>query len=410
MVNRAVVVCLACVAVVLVASFGCSTPSADGDVARSQWYHAYLATDLGDQIPFFVQVPADCEHAPAVIVNGNESLEADCRQSPVGFVVDFPVYATQIEAWYKPDGSLTGHWCREEAGGREPMLTMKAVPVAGPDAEHRFDAPEPAVEAPVPPDGSWRVEFESYGSAKAVLETSGNTTVTASIEIPSQYGDLRYLAGNIRGSRLRLSTFDGQHAYLLDAEILPDGNMAGRWIRPTSLQTFVAELDPEFEVPSPLGRIAFSGGDSFPIEALEADRFDGKAVIVEVFGTWCPNCNDITPILVELYDAHRDDGLEILGLAFEFGYDDAYKLRRIEAFRARHGIHWEIELADTSLEAVATDGLYGLAPLEGVPVTIFLNRDRTVRAVYAGISGPATGDAYDTARDELFRLTAEILD
>jgi hypothetical protein len=52
----------------------------------------------------------------------------------------------------------------------------------------------------------------------------------------------------------------------------------------------------------------------------------------------------------------------------------------------------------------------GPTSAKGVPVTIFLNRDGTVHAIYRGFSGPATGEAHRKAKAEFERLTAEILD
>ena len=48
--------------------------------------------------------------------------------------------------------------------------------------------------------------------------------------------------------------------------------------------------------------------------------------------------------------------------------------------------------------------------IEGVPVTIFLNRDRTVQAVYAGFLGPAAGEAHMEAVATFRELTRQILD
>ena len=97
----------------LFTSGGCDKFPASADANAGQWYHARLATDEGDHVPFFLRVPDDCERGAATILNGGERLHAECRRSPVGFVVDFPVYGTQIEAWFKPDATLVGHWYRE---------------------------------------------------------------------------------------------------------------------------------------------------------------------------------------------------------------------------------------------------------------------------------------------------------
>jgi thiol-disulfide isomerase/thioredoxin len=39
-------------------------------------------------------------------------------------------------------------------------------------------------------------------------------------------------------------------------------------------------------------------------------RFEGKVVVVNVLGSWCPNCHDEAPFLAELYRQYRNEGLE----------------------------------------------------------------------------------------------------
>ena len=397
----------------LLAVWGCGN-TADPKVNGAQWYHAHLATEEGDQIPFFLEVPNDCESAAATIVNGEERLRADCRRSPVGFVVDFPVYGTQIEAWFKPDGTLTGHWCREQPNGRDPILSFKARPISEPDPLTRFPVESnqtEAVQASVDVSGTWRAEFDLYGEAKGLFEQQVSGVVTGTIEVPSEYGDLRFLAGNVRGTRMQLSTFDGQHAFMLAAEIKPDGTMQGEWVSSNTWDPFVAERDDDFEMPDPLDRVALTPDEyRLDLEPLRDPKYAGKPVILEIFGTWCPNCNDHAPVLVELYRKYRAEGLEILGLAYEYTDNQEYKERRVQEFKERHGVEWDIVITDSTLEDLAVRGLAGLEPIEGVPVTIFLNRDGTVHAIYSGFSGPATGDAHQEAIAQFEKLTAEILD
>ncbi len=53
-----------------------------------------------------------------------------------------------------------------------------------------------------------------------------------------------------------------------------------------------------------------------PVSLSDA-RFRGKVVILSITGSWCPNCHDEAPFLGELYRKYRDQGLEIVLLAFE---------------------------------------------------------------------------------------------
>ncbi len=56
-------------------------------------------------------------------------------------------------------------------------------------------------------------------------------------------------------------------------------------------------------------------------------EFKNKVVIVDIMGTWCPNCHDEEPLLVDLYNRYHKDGLEIVGLAYEYTDDAAQNAR-----------------------------------------------------------------------------------
>ena len=217
-------------------------------------------------------------------------------------------------------------------------------------------------------------------------------------------------AGNVRGTRMQLSTFDGQHVSLLQGEVKRDGALSGVWVGEESGDHFVAERAEDFDMPDPLARVRpKSEASRLDLEALRDPRYTGKAVIVELFGTWCPNCNDHAPLLVDLYREYGPQGLEILGLAYEYTDSLDSAERRVREFKEKHGVDWDVVIADSTLEKLANEGLAGLSPIEGVPVTIFVNPDGTVHAVYTGFSGPATGAAHEEAKAQFRRLTEEIL-
>ena len=81
----------------------------------------------------------------------------------------------------------------------------------------------------------------------------------------------------------------------------------------------------------------------------------------------------------------------------------------VREFKEKHGVEWDVVIADKTLEDLADEGLAGLSPIEGVPVTIFVKPDGTFHAVYTGFSGPATGAAHQEAKAQFRRLTKEIL-
>ncbi|HXV62486.1 MAG TPA: TlpA disulfide reductase family protein, partial [Vicinamibacteria bacterium] len=366
--------------------------------ARAQWYRAELITEHGERIPFFLQLPENCETATATIVNGQESIPTSCERDESGFTLDFPVYETRIEARFveNGDGAAVGTWSHFIPTVGKGSTKFEARPVAEPDPRTRFAiGSDEAREPPVDVSGIWRFEFDLYDLAKGVFHQEFTSVVTGTIEVPSEYGDMRFLAGNVFGRRMVLSTFDGRHAFLLEGRVGPDGTMHGEWVLDSRYwDPFVAERADDVELPDPLERVRVTSTETrLELEHLRSPKYVGKPVIVEIFGTWCPNCNDLAPVLVELHRKHRSEGLEIVGLAFEFEGDETANERRVLRFQEKHGAEWDIVIAEQSFEELVRDGLGGLTPIEGVPVTVFINRDGTIHAVYAGFSGPATGDA-----------------
>lgn len=144
--------------------------------------------------------------------------------------------------------------------------------------------------------------------------------------------DYRFLEGDYRDGLLRLSTFDGDHAFLFHAEARPDGTLEGDfWSRDSYHATWTAEPTgraAEELLPGPWGLAALTNDErrfrfAFPdldgrLVRSEDPRFAGKVVVVDIFGSWCPNCNDEAPVLAGWHREWADDGLDIVGLAFEF--------------------------------------------------------------------------------------------
>src|SRR5262249_8097110 len=73
-------------------------------------------------------------------------------------------------------------------------------------------------------------------------------------------------------------------------------------------------------------------------------RLRNKVVIVAIGGSWCPNCHDEAPFLMELYKRYRGLGLEVVSLSFEDG-DQLTNPVRLRAFVKRYGIEYPVLLA-----------------------------------------------------------------
>lgn len=390
-----------------------SPPSVAGD------WRAVLASP-GGELPFTLRIVDDGGELRAVAVNGEEEAPfSSVEQDGARVVLHFERYDSEITAEVDASGErLSGTWRKTVPSGDSTLPFSAERGAAG-----RFRAAEATGSSAVASvAGVWAAEFTDEDGrevARAEFEQDG-TRVTGTFLTPT--GDYRFLAGSYEGGLLRLSTFDGAHAFLFQARAGDDGSLRGDfWSRDTYHATWTARPAAQDAaiLPDAWSAVGLTNGDgsfgfSFPdLEgqpvSLDDPRFAGKVVLVNVFGSWCPNCNDEAPLLAEWYRRYRDQGLEIVGLAYEFSGDPERDRGVVGRFAERYGIDYPLLLAGISDKAEAGSTLPDLTAVLAYPTSIFLGRDGKVRKIHSGFSGPATGEHHTRLVGELEHLIEELL-
>ena len=70
--------------------------------------------------------------------------------------------------------------------------------------------------------------------------------------------------------------------------------------------------------------------------SLTDSRFKNKVVIVQILGSWCPNCMDETNFLVNTYyPKYHSQGVEVVGLAYERTTDFAKSQKTLQQLITR---------------------------------------------------------------------------
>lgn len=417
--RREATVLTACL--IVLGSLACSAPGRDR-LESGRW-RAWLESP-GGELPFGLEIERSDQGLRARILNGLERVEftrveEDLESRSVSFFMDH--YDSVIRAGLSPGGErLDGEWTKTGSGGRTTRMAFHATRGEAP----RFPS-SGAAGAALPPrvlDGRWEVRFSSDEETAAVgiFETLPDKAIAGTFLTIT--GDYRYLEGSLERNRLRLSTFDGAHALLFDARLQPDGSLTGQfWSGKTWKERWVAHRSETVALPDafglshwearvPLEDLVFPDLDGVP-RSLADPAFEGKARILEIFGSWCPNCNDAAALLVELDERYRDRGLSIVGLAFELTGEPERDARQVRAYAERHGIAFPLLVAglkDSGNES-AEEALPLLDQIRAYPTTIFLDAAGSVRAVHTGFAGPATGEAHDRVRAEFEDLIEELL-
>ncbi|MCX5745961.1 MAG: TlpA disulfide reductase family protein [Proteobacteria bacterium] len=342
------------------------------------------------------------------VVNGDEHLDTPCTWTNQQFELQFPAFATRIVATRGADKQLTGIWEMSRLDGGEAKFI--ATPIDRPDPLRRFLAP--ATPAPSPTAsfaGTWEFQFKTFEVGKGGFTQTSDGVVTGTI-IPKAIGDLRYLAGVARGRSLSLSTFDGQHAYLVRAELDETGKaLTGEWTYVEVMtDPFTATRVDQLDLAVVDKLRLRDGATRVTLPQLAEPAFAGKPLIIDYFGTWCPACMDETPFLVELYRRYHAAGLEILSIALESTTDDAYNRKQVDYFRSHYQIPWRIDVLPGEMETSEKLLPPELEGTGGYPITLFIARDGTVVDLHSGFLSPSAGDDYRRLR-ERFEATVKRL-
>jgi thiol-disulfide isomerase/thioredoxin len=269
-------------------------------------------------------------------------------------------------------------------------------------------------------DGKWEVTFSpgKADSSKAIgLFKQDHSRLSGTFL--TETGDYRYLEGRVGTSMIQLSCFDGSHAYLFRA-VLKSGKLEGDFYSgATGYEKWLGVRNEHFQLRNPdsltflrkgFDRIDFSfKNSSGHTVSLRDSKFRNKVVIIQIMGSWCPNCMDETKYLAGLYEKYQPQGIEIEALAFERTSDQIKAYENLSRLKKRFGADYEFLVTGLNGSAQASQALPMLNAVMAFPTTIYIDKKGRVRKVYTGFSGPATGIYYDKFKEETDLFVSKLL-
>jgi thiol-disulfide isomerase/thioredoxin len=366
----------------------------------------------GVETPFPLEISGSGANVTAFFFNGEDrypSTEGRFANGKLALKWDY--YQATLDATVK-DGVLEGHY----AGTR----IMK-----GPfdvRATRADPTPDAAPSERVPNiDGVWVIPNKSGKGELAwrfIVQQSGAKVAATILRVD---GDTGTISGTFRNGKFVLSHFDGARAHLLQITAASDGTLdilqdAGKKLtayRPEAIRAkgLPEPTDPDVHttMKDPNEHFHFRFPDLNGRLVSDADaRFRGKVLVVEITGSWCPNCHDEAPFLETIYRKYRAQGLEVVSLSFEEA-DQLKDPTRLRAFMKRYGLEFPVLLGGTPDEANAK--LPQLVNWNTWPTTIFIDRQGKVRGIHAGFPSSGSAEYFRQAKDEfnieVGRLLAE---
>ncbi len=236
----------------------------------------------------------------------------------------------------------------------------------------------------------------------------------------TETGDYRYLSGSRSGNQFTLSCFDGSHAFLFTGQVKGDSIVNGHFYSGAHHhEAWVAKRNDKFELRNPDSLTYLKPGFTkidFNFKNLEGksvslqdEKFKNKVVIIQIMGTWCPNCMDETKFLAPFYDKYKSKGLEVVALAFERTDDFNKAVSNIQRSKARFNADYEFLITMKTGKDQASEALPMLNEVMAFPTTIYIDKKGIVRKIYTGFNGPATGDAHTKFVEDTTRFVEKLL-
>lgn len=365
----------------------------------------------GQELPFTFRVTNDSGKYRAYLQNAGEEIVLD-EISITGDTVEMMLHIFDASLKAKLDGDkLSGTFVKYYA----PQANVPFTATYGDNYRFTKGTDTPSVDY----NGKYQLHFksdqENYPSV-GMFKQEGNH-LTGSFLTPT--GDYRFLEGSVVNNELRVSTFDGNHAYLFIAKFEGDSLKGDYYAGKSSHEIFGGVKNDNAVMPDAEGLTLLKPGYeklefSFPDlngnkVSLSDERFKDKVVILQIFGTWCPNCMDETKFLVPWYNANKDRGVEILGLAYERKDDFDYAKSRIEKMKAKLDVTYDFVVAGVNDKDKASETLPALNKILAFPTTIFVGKDGKVKHIHTGFEGPGTGIYYERFQERFNQIVNELL-
>lgn len=350
-----------------------------------------------------------------VIQNAGERIAVeDVAVTSDSIHIRMPLFESEFHGALVGDTLMHGLW-RNPLKGDDYTIPFEAHAGAGTRFPHQSAAHASSFT------GNWQVRF-SPGTADAYNAVGAfQSAPDGSVEgtFMTETGDYRYLAGSANGDSLWLSCFDGTHAFLFGAALRGDSLHGRFWSGKHWQEPWVAVRNNAYHLRNPDSltflrqgheRIEFRFPDTEGREHSPQDSaYAGKPLLVQIMGTWCPNCLDESILLREMHERFGPQGLRVLAIAFEKQNDPQRAVEGLVRYKESLGIPYPILYGGRASKEEASAALPFLDRLISYPTCIFIDRQGRVRRIRTGFYGPGTGKHYEDYKRQLVEYLNQLV-
>lgn len=323
--------------------------------------------------------------------------------------IDFPTYDTHIIAVYE-DGVMEGNWVVRYKENY--MIPFKAVY----GQNHRFIQTRPSEDYSI--SGQWKMVFEpetpDVYPGIGLFEQRGNV-ITGTVL--TETGDYRYLAGNIIKDKIYVSAFDGAHAFLIQGKLISRDSMIGSFRSGKHYTAaWLGSRDNNFKLQDAFSitkatsdepvHFSFLNTEGLKV-SLDSLPWNGKMKIIQVMGTWCPNCLDETNMIKAYFSDNKPEDVVWISIAFERYAEQEKALEQLKKYKKEQDLQHDVLWGGLYKKDEAAKQLPFISGFSAYPTLLILDGENKIRHIHTGFSGPATRE-YESFQSEFSHILESI--
>jgi thiol-disulfide isomerase/thioredoxin len=371
------------------------THSKQYKLKAGDWYTTLILSDT-DQLPFILKIEKQKKLTHLYIINGSEKILLDKVQNSKDSVfISFPAFDSEFRFKVHNSKHISGNWYNHAKKGNYYIPFW---------SKHNYATRYPLSDPSINIDGRWEVTFDYLSEPDKAIGIFNQSIKSNIVEgtFLTETGDYRYLEGAIIKDSLYLTTFDGSHAFLFKS-ILTKDTLWGTFLSGNHYKTeWYAVKNNSFELghPDSLTYLINNKPVSFSLTGLDKKQYEypnnqtkDKVTLIQIMGTWCPNCLDESLYLKELYNSNKEH-LEIIAVTFETQKTLDKKIERVTSYKTNAELDYTFVIGGDACKPCANDLFPMLNDVISFPTLIFLDKKGQIRKIHTGFNGPGTGEYY----------------
>jgi thiol-disulfide isomerase/thioredoxin len=369
------------------------------------WYTSFQLSGNGEFLPVIFEIKKEKKFSQISIINGSEHiLLENVEQKKDSVFVRFPAFASEFRAKIHTKKHISGRWYNHAKKGNYYLPFWSKYEYAT-----KYPPKEPSIDI----GGRWEVTFDYQKEpekAVGIFASSSHKSFNG-MELKNRItgtfltetGDYRFLEGATINDSLYLSTFDGSHAFLFKAKFQKD-TLWGEFLSGNHYRTnWFAVKNKSFELRSPdsLTTVETEAPITFSLPSITGDQYSypnettkGKVTLIQIMGTWCPNCLDESMYLKNLTGRHKDS-LDVIAVTFETQKSLEDKIAKVSSYKDNLGLSYTFLIGGDACKSCASDMFPMLSDIISFPTLIFIDKTGAIRKVHTGFNGPGTGTYYN---------------